>query len=286
LERNDIYQNWQNPNMTLLANPTLLVTPLAILVCPSNPAPVTGSNPLSFVVNTGSANTANDNLLAQNATPNWPEDINSGVFFDQTRDANQLQWDYKIPPKAKVTMDFIGTNDGTSYTLMMSENLQAFNWALDPTDTLGTTKFQSDFSVRQGTGMVWYITGNTNNAGPPTTAAGANYNALAIPINGQAKVVSGAPAAVYPSMTATQPSGLAFARPSSNHPGGVNAFFCDGHGRFIAEDIGYNVYTQLMTPNQKAVVIAYPMGPPSPATLTSSLISPGPWTYLLNETDY
>ena len=91
---------------------------------------------------------------------NWVEDINSGVFFDQTYDqTNHKQMDYQLPSK-KVTMDFISTNDGSSYTLMMSENLQAFNWACDPTDTTGTTTFQSDFSVRQGTGMVWYITGN------------------------------------------------------------------------------------------------------------------------------
>ena len=287
LERNDIYQNWQNPKLTVAANTALLVTPLAVLVCPSNPAPVSGSTPLSFVVNTGSASTANDNNPAsippKPMTPpfngeNWPEDINSGVFFDQTRDANQQQWDYTIPPKSKVTMDFIGTNDGTSYTLMMSENLQAFNWALDPTDTTGTTQFLSDFAVRQGTGMVWYITGNLNNSLIPLPGM-TNFNPLSIAINGQAKVVSGTPTTTYVSATATQPGGLAFARPSSNHPGGVNAFFCDGHGRFIAEDIGYNVYTQLMTPNQKAVAI-------TSAIAGSPTLAGSSWTYLLNETDY
>ena len=292
LERNDIYQSWQNSNILQItaANSFQFVTPLAVLVCPSNPAPISGSNPLSFVVNTGSASTANDNnpasIAYKSMTPfngeNWPEDINSGVFFDQTKDPTlHLQIDYQLPSK-KVTMDFIGTNDGTSYTLMMSENLQAFNWALDPTDATGYTQFQSDFAARQGTGMVWYITGLNNpaNGGPPTAAAGANYDPLAIGINGQAKVITTtAPSKVYPNPVVTSVGGLAYARPSSNHPGGVNAFFCDGHGRFIAEDIGYNVYTQLMTPNQKGVAITS-LASGSPTLAQSS------WSYLLNEADY
>jgi prepilin-type processing-associated H-X9-DG protein len=35
---------------------------------------------------------------------------------------------------------------------------------------------------------------------------------------------------------------------SSNHPGGVNAFFCDGHFRPLSVNLAYDVYAQLMTP--------------------------------------
>lgn len=41
-------------------------------------------------------------------------------------------------------------------------------------------------------------------------------------------------------------------RPSSNHPGGVNVVFCDGHVDFITDDIDYSVYQHLMTPDSKA----------------------------------
>lgn len=37
------------------------------------------------------------------------------------------------------------------------------------------------------------------------------------------------------------------ARPSSNHPGGVNAAFADGHMSWLRQDIDYQVYVQLMT---------------------------------------
>ena len=42
---------------------------------------------------------------------------------------------------------------------------------------------------------------------------------------------------------------IVYCRPSSNHPGGVVVAFCDGHVRFINEDMAYDVYKQLMTPN-------------------------------------
>lgn len=36
--------------------------------------------------------------------------------------------------------------------------------------------------------------------------------------------------------------------PSSNHPTGVNVSFCDGHTRFLSQDIDYTVFCLLMTP--------------------------------------
>lgn len=38
-------------------------------------------------------------------------------------------------------------------------------------------------------------------------------------------------------------------RPSSRHPGGVNATFCDGHQQFLHEEIDYLTYQHLMTPH-------------------------------------
>jgi prepilin-type processing-associated H-X9-DG protein len=39
------------------------------------------------------------------------------------------------------------------------------------------------------------------------------------------------------------------ARPSSHHVGGVNVAFCDGHVRFVRDDMEYRTYCGLMTPN-------------------------------------
>jgi prepilin-type processing-associated H-X9-DG protein len=45
------------------------------------------------------------------------------------------------------------------------------------------------------------------------------------------------------------PADYFFIRPSSFHPGGVNVTFCDGHARFISQDIQYGVYCLLCTPD-------------------------------------
>ncbi|MGH7136774.1 MAG: DUF1559 domain-containing protein, partial [Pirellulales bacterium] len=36
--------------------------------------------------------------------------------------------------------------------------------------------------------------------------------------------------------------------PSSNHPTGVDVSFCDGHTRFLSQDVDYTVFCLLMTP--------------------------------------
>ncbi len=290
LERNDLYQSWQNPGATWNDGQHTFFSPMAVLVCPSNPAPATGLNALSFVVNTGLAGSATDNLPSPQPTATMAatsvsnqrlDDVNSGVFFNQS-----LGDPAATPPTTragkKTTMDFLNTNDGSTYTLMLSENLQATNWATDPTDTSGTNpQYLSDFALRQNTGFVWYITGIQNNTGPPLSST-SGYDPNGIQINAQAKVLVGTPALPY-TTPGTNPQGLAYVRPSSNHPGGVNTFFCGGNARFLAEDIGYNVYTQLMTSNQNGVMLTVP-----PAAVTTPLTTTATmhWNYTLDESQF
>ena len=59
------------------------------------------------------------------------------------------------------------------------------------------------------------------------------------------------------------------ARPSSYHTHGVNVAFADRHVKFIDEQIDYQVYMQLMTPNG------------------AESDMPPPWrSYVLNESDF
>jgi prepilin-type N-terminal cleavage/methylation domain-containing protein len=305
LERNDLYQNWQASSMPAAVPASMSMAPtaspwahtqLALLVCPSNPGNL-GSNPLSYVVNTGSANTASDNFPPV-TSPTWLEDINSGVFFNQSKADWAPMATAANPnpyattgfgaatnmPIVKVSLDFVTSNDGSSNTLMLGENLQSSNWATDPT-ALSTNElmpFQSDFQVRQQAGFVWFITGaNVNNAEPPTSAQASGFNINAYKINGIAKSVSVPIPNTAFNAAATVPvggnGGLAFARPSSSHPGGSNFYFCDNHYRFISEDIPYHVYTQLMTSKNTGV-----RGNPA-----SGYPASGPyWIYLPSEADY
>ncbi|HEX3727860.1 MAG TPA: H-X9-DG-CTERM domain-containing protein, partial [Pirellulales bacterium] len=165
-----------------------------------------------------------------------------------------------------------------------------------PVSTTTTVPYQQEFTVRQNAGFVWLITGNQNNQGPPlaqpTSTYASTYNPQSMAINGMAKFISGTPVLKY-DVTSSAPTGLGYARPSSNHPGGVNAVFCDGHLSFVNEEIPYHVYTQLMTPFQKQAVVDYSTpGPPATGPIRASAAASAsskvitPWIYTLNEADY
>ena len=254
------------------------------------------SNPLSFVVNTGSARTAND-FLPQFGRTSWIEDVNSGVFFNHAR----ADLDFTIPqpsprPSArslapdqgpKVTLDFLATHDGMSMTLMMSENLQATNWATDPLDPKSNRPFDSEFQIRQAMGFVWFVTGEPNNQLPDVTTA--NYQDVdwrSLPINGRAQELNTPIRRAYDDRSPpARTGGLAACRPSSNHPGGVNAYFCDGHYRFLTDELDYRVYCRLMSPNDRDVVIAIDLNS-QPVTAGKSQAAWDRWVVPVSESEY
>jgi prepilin-type processing-associated H-X9-DG protein len=109
--------------------------------------------------------------------------------------------------------------DGLSTTLLISENLLAGGWGdASPVVALGTPESK----VKLTTAFCWF------NTETPTTDMRINGN--------------------RPTANALTPELL---RPSSNHPGGVNVSFADGHTQYLRDNIAYHVYKQLMTPNNK-----------------------------------
>lgn len=300
IEQSQLYQNWTNPavlfnwtGVPTTDNRAQFITQLGILQCASNASPDLPDDALSYVVNTGIAMSASDNYAASNGAlmvPTWPEDSASGVCF------NQSQLDYasgKAPGGKRVNMDYISTHDGSTNTLLVTENLQSGGWATDPTNS--NSPFQTDFAARASVGAVWFITGAKNNELPVSMTMEGFYNSSAIGINDQSQVVSGRPQGNYSSMNVTQPTGLAYARPSANHSGGLNSMFCGGNGRFLSEEMDYKVYTQLMTPYEAHVIVDYEMGDVpikantakgtilAPVSTTGTTKVPVPWGYILDE---
>jgi len=132
---------------------------------------------------------------------------------------------------------YIARGDGLAYTLLLTENLDAGTWY----------NFTADETL---SGVVFW----------PPDAAGNFPPKLVHTING-------------PKLNVTTPYDTA--RPSSNHRGGVNMFFCDGHGRFVGQGIDYGVYCALMTPRGRNA--AEPgTNPPTPSA--SQITSPPPLT--------
>ena len=230
---------------------------------------------------------------------NIPEDANSGVFFNHFGgdshganfgSINTTQVGRYSPTAGpsgpKIGIDFISSNDGSTYTLMMTENLNASSWAGDPSNTAPVpgAPMGTDFQVRQQTGFVWYISTPLvqNNDGG---VSGLNNNQ---PIGINSSVGQPPNGIIQPPTSSGNGDGLLYSYPSSQHPGGVNMTFCDGHLQFIADDIQYHVYTQLMTPAYRLVQIPNNGSTQSVASYNKTLGtgSTSVWTYLLKETDF
>ncbi len=239
IEKADLYRNWKrglfigttNGFSANISNYVQTADPvqagfIATINCPSNPPATTSPPPCAYVANTGMQDVANTNGLPVD----WKD---NGVFFDrfQYDSLNQpASGSAPANPVVSMTQDFITANDGSSNTLMLAENLDAQSYA--------------NFS--QGIweafdGFVWFPS-TTMPYQPPNFPMGI--------INGQQDTTN-----------ALNPAYVNNARPSSRHPGGVMVVFCDGHSRFLRNEIDYGIYCLIMSPNGKNVL---PAGSPTP----------------------
>jgi prepilin-type N-terminal cleavage/methylation domain-containing protein/prepilin-type processing-associated H-X9-DG protein len=255
LENQQLFDQFSNGNPGL-ANPKLPA--LALYVCPSNPPVTVGEPNLSYVVNAGArADWRNGPNNSQNP-PKKPhfdyENGANGVFFDRTR-VPDLQktpdpdWtnsedirDTNNPfaPVNSMTIAYIqAKGDGTTTTLMVSESLAALYYAYrDASDYENTQDRSYHF------GFTW----------PQPSEVAGNGADIKLRVNGSKDAVD---YATFADMTATydgtavndlkQRPGIA----SSNHSGGVNAGFIDGHVIFLSDQVEPFVFAQLMTSNHK-----------------------------------
>jgi len=110
-------------------------------------------------------------------------------------------------PLVTMTRQYLDEHDGAAHTLLCSENVDAGAWT-DHEEPL--------------VGFVW-----------------------------RADLVDGRPAPGKELLAINVRRGegdgsYLFARPSSYHPGGVNATYCDGHGDFLDESVDYLVFCRMM----------------------------------------
>jgi prepilin-type N-terminal cleavage/methylation domain-containing protein len=137
------------------------------------------------------------------------------------------------------SLDYLSTGDGTTSTLMISENLNAGPW---------------NGSLASGTGWgVNYIGFGLRvpvTSGVPTTGVFVGSGAASttplqtIPAGLSDTTVITDEWVINRNLTATLG---AAPRPSSQHAGGVNVIMGDSSGRFLNEAIDKNVYLKLLT---------------------------------------
>jgi hypothetical protein len=152
----------------------------------------------SYVANCGLPDKA-----SKKYPPDWPA---NGVFLEQFDNRD---------PAVFTSPQFVEDHDGTSYTMMLSENLDAGLW----TD-----------SDEAKVGFLW-APGDTEGKHTPECPI--------LFINQERERGDGM---------------VRFARPSSHHAGGVLMMYCDGRTKFINERLDYLIYCTQMTsdgPNAK-----------------------------------
>ena len=164
------------------------------------------------------ANTVRTASLIAAALPSAVGSKFDGVLLDTVPRWNGSQF-----VADTITLDDISSGDGTATTLLFSERagatVQPGTWDVCPTTAI-------QFVYTQGS--VSYSPGSPG----PVPAMGVTGSGIAPVINNP---------------LATAPGGLS--QPSSQHPDGVVAAFCDGHTVFLKATIAPQVYAQLITSN-------------------------------------
>ncbi|MGH7136846.1 MAG: DUF1559 domain-containing protein [Pirellulales bacterium] len=254
LERSDLAVEWRfDEPWNKPPNAALRRTGIQILVCPDDDTVALGEGNLSYVVNggfgwthpvdcptvtyggastftkfdfNGNGVTCPSNAAKDNSPVGTDKDLffKTGLFFAEN-------WPYGSGTVRHHTADSIV--DGLSNTIILAENL----WAgYDPTggDWAAPYPWRACFFL---SGYVCQDSkcskGNVNWGNANSRSGSAAREA----INGALLAGEG-----------TSPW------PSSRHPGGVNLAFCDGHLRFVDQNIDGPVYAWLVTPQGSRVL--------------------------------
>ena len=130
--------------------------------------------------------------------PDWPA---NGVFLNEFDNRD---------PAIFTSPQFVEDHDGASFTMMLSENLNAGLW----TD-----------SDEGRVGFVW---------APGDASGNHTPDCPVLFINQERGAGDGT---------------VRFARPSSEHPGGAMVLYCDGRTKFIDQRLAFRIYCAQMTPD-------------------------------------
>ena len=243
LGRNDLYDILLDPTadpaVDASATARATVRPQETLLCPADSDLVSLADAagLTYVINSGAwdhdgPNSPADYLpLDKKATPPTGDTKENGLCHNLTL--------------GKVFHRESGWKDGADYTVLLSENIhkaqesQAYTWV-----GVGRINSSNLQHAEQVFGMVWVV-----DASPDQNFTQAPFskedprldiqgNTNGIPVDDQA--------------TPTSPY---YARPASNHLGGVfNVVMASGASRSIEPDIDYVVWQALMTPEGRECV--------------------------------
>ena len=220
IERRDVFQ-------TVETGTTAQTLSIEIFNCPTAPSPNPMDGTIAYAGNCGRPNGTNKG---------------DGVMFD-------------AGSGVRVGLDYISGGDGTATTLLLSEKCGSLvsalpSWRGNTSGAYPQSSVAMTWTPTTIDGTAWASPGIEYNN--DITIGSVVYSPLGFVLAGTA--TSGK---VLNSGTPTNKEPLSF--PSSNHPGGVVAGFCDGHVRYLNDNIPASVYSQLMTSKSTAASAAPPI---------------------------
>jgi prepilin-type processing-associated H-X9-DG protein len=221
-------------NQVYLSNPMLWsdvtdpnkgapIVTLEAATCPTAPTDAGGlRGPSNFVMNAGMGDIASRGYSADLTTT-----FNSFAQYDTA--ANGIGHLMKGSRGERVSASTV--KDGASMTLLVSENVNALTWYTTEESLNGFIWEEDPWAEKDtpGSRLSQHQTHRINSGIdelPDTVTLGQISN-----------------------VASQAASWMKYARPSSRHSGGVNVVFADGHGQFLSEDIDYQVYARLVTPD-------------------------------------
>lgn len=226
------------------------------LTCPSSPPDIPGQPWTNYVCNAGQA-------FSDSTRTDAHENAADGVFFDanrnpggasiygpkDARDAN--------PPDGVVQLSLAQIPDGSSKTLLLSENLHAFYWSFEALQSTAQDGvwLQNDSStipdMKHLFGFVWKNQASNQPSQIERINGDRYYDRNQSPTTVNAN---------NPMLAYSDSAYESYGYPSSVHPGGVNMAFCGGNIEFTSESIDPRVYAQLMTSNSKRSSLKWDVG--------------------------
>jgi prepilin-type N-terminal cleavage/methylation domain-containing protein len=216
MDRRDMWRRWRSkdvPNATeaAIGNTQRPRIFMRLLLCPSNPnlEPREGDHQNNYVVNSGVVDDSDP--AGDGSIPHSRPAAVNGVFHNHSSQVHPQN-------QINVSLNYLKDHDGSGYTAILSESLQVATWL--PVDASGNRLMPS----RTTAGFLWsYLPGNC-----------AGTNPLRI---------------VHINDCSDNNPAFWLARPSSEHPGGVVMSFGDGRQVFVNDQIGFDVYQHICTPN-------------------------------------
>lgn len=247
MESTALWDRWNSDFTTNFAAgpPNQIAPAVEGLTCPTDPPDVPGESWCNYTANSGQGFTDSTRTTADANT----ESAADGVFFDNAHNVDIISSGAKDnrenQPPLQMSISYISSNDGTSKTLMLSENLHSWYYAYPQSGgeayTVGFDATKDLSPIKDAKHIFGFIWKN-NPAGIERINGDKNFDKATPPASMLDFAVQG---------TTGSPIYEDYGYPSSGHPGGVNVAFCDGHLVLIAETIEPRIYAQLMTSNHK-----------------------------------